>query len=244
MAKHRKEEGAGEGIEASTSVTEKDLLKTMQSVDLLTPVKIPKMDLGNVVITLDGREGVDVITNQFSAKAMRQILDAQMKVPGVGKEARNPYEEYMASMYLIKAPTKKDLSDGIFGFSSIGVKLAMATAAGDLDRFFPAKILRAVQIYTVLIPFLDQHTGRPAIPHMRQDYVRHKGTTSIRFRSAFVDWRLQVPITFNRRVISLEMLVNLAEMAGFGVGIGEWRPPHKGIYGTWQVSREQARAAA
>jgi len=71
---------------------------------------------------------------------------------------------------------------------------------------------------------------------MRTDRVTiGMGTTDIRYRAEFKEWSADVPIVFNEGVISLEQLVNLFKIAGFGVGVGEWRPERDGIHGTWDV---------
>lgn len=71
---------------------------------------------------------------------------------------------------------------------------------------------------------------------MREDMVRiAMGTADVRHRAEFLEWEVTVPVTYNASIISLEQLVNLFNIAGFGVGVGEWRPERNGINGTWLV---------
>ena len=73
-------------------------------------------------------------------------------------------------------------------------------------------------------------------PQMRMDMVRiGMGTADVRFRPEFRDWSADVPIRFNEAVISVEQIVNLFNLAGFGVGIGEWRPEKDGQWGMFHV---------
>jgi hypothetical protein len=44
-----------------------------------------------------------------------------------------------------------------------------------------------------------------------------------------------VTIKFNTSAISAEQVANLLNVAGFGVGIGEWRPERNGSYGRFHV---------
>jgi len=72
---------------------------------------------------------------------------------------------------------------------------------------------------------------------MREDMVRLKGSTAdIRFRGQFVKWDIVVPITYNAGVSSLEQIVNFFRIAGFGVGIGEWRPEKDGNFGRFHIA--------
>lgn len=62
------------------------------------------------------------------------------------------------------------------------------------------------------------------------------GTADIRHRAEFPLWAVKVPVTTNSSIISLEQLVNLFNIAGFGVGVGEWRPERDRHNGTWIVT--------
>jgi hypothetical protein len=46
-------------------------------------------------------------------------------------------------------------------------------------------------------------------------------------------------IQFNANVISAEQIVNLLTLAGFGVGVGEWRPERNGSFGRFHVATEE-----
>ncbi len=76
-------------------------------------------------------------------------------------------------------------------------------------------------------------------PRMRQDMVRLNGVTAdVRFRGGFPTWAAQLMIRFNARVLSCDQIVNLLNTAGFGVGVGEWRPEKNGPYGCFHVGTD------
>jgi len=50
------------------------------------------------------------------------------------------------------------------------------------------------------------------------------GVCDIAHRPVFPKWQITFSVEFNRRVVSLEQLAGLFNAAGFGVGIGDWRP--------------------
>jgi hypothetical protein len=76
-------------------------------------------------------------------------------------------------------------------------------------------------------------------PTMREDMVRvGMGTADIRYRGEFQSWRTTLEISYNADAISIGMIVNLFNLAGFGVGVGEWRPEKDGSYGRFHVAGE------
>jgi hypothetical protein len=81
-----------------------------------------------------------------------------------------------------------------------------------------------------------------AEPFMRSDHVRIGiKQTDIRYRPAYpAGWTIDVPITFDADVISLEQLMNLLERAGFSVGLCEHRPEKDGHYGTFTIDKTQS----
>jgi hypothetical protein len=76
---------------------------------------------------------------------------------------------------------------------------------------------------------------------MREDMVRLQGSTAdIRYRGQFVEWSAAVPVLVNTVALSIEQLANLFVLAGFAVGVGEWRPERNGQYGRFEVAGIQA----
>ena len=71
---------------------------------------------------------------------------------------------------------------------------------------------------------------------MREDMVRvGMGTADIRFRGEVSDWSIDFIIEYNPTVISCEQILGLLDLAGFSVGIGEWRPQRSGDYGRFKI---------
>ena len=71
---------------------------------------------------------------------------------------------------------------------------------------------------------------------MREDMVRVSMTSDIRYRGEFRQWAVDLPLRFNAAALSLEQIVALFHVAGFSVGVGEWRPEKNGQYGTFEVA--------
>ena len=76
-------------------------------------------------------------------------------------------------------------------------------------------------------------------PNMREDMVRiGMGTADIRYRPEFKEWSVTLPLRYNADKISLDQIVNMFNLAGFGVGVGEWRPEKDGTHGMFHVQTE------
>lgn len=183
-------------------------------------IQLPELKQRNAVIKVGGTSSL--ITHPFSEKALKSIEDKQGgKAKSSKHSIRNPEQEYLDSMYIRE--------DGGYGFPAIGFKAAVVTAANDAGI---QKVL-ARRAFHVIGGELVKIDGEPS---MRTDRVTiGMGTTDVRYRAEFKEWTAEIPIIFNEGVISLEQLVNLFRIAGFGVGVGEWRPERNGIHGTWEV---------
>jgi len=74
-------------------------------------------------------------------------------------------------------------------------------------------------------------------PIMREDVVTiGQGTTDLRYRPEFKNWKAVIKVEFLEDVISPEQIVNIFELAGFCSGIGEDRPNKKGhTFGMFHV---------
>lgn len=74
-------------------------------------------------------------------------------------------------------------------------------------------------------------------PAMREDVARvGMGTADLRYRGQFDPWGVRISVQLNTAVISAEQVVNLFNLAGFAVGVAEWRPERDGPYGRFRVA--------
>jgi hypothetical protein len=77
---------------------------------------------------------------------------------------------------------------------------------------------------------------------MRQDAVSpNMGGKDLRYRPVIHNWSAEFMVSFNKRIISAQALVNLISIAGFHNGIGEWRPSSpkaSGMWGQFEVAKD------
>lgn len=184
-------------------------------------ITIPELRKESISIRLIGDS--PLIVHRFSEKARKEMLD---KMTGQAKSGREPYDpqaEYESSMYRME--------DGTPGFPAVAFKAAAVDAANDAGI---QKVLarRAFHVIGELVPIYGT-------PVMREDVVRvGMGTSTVRHRAEFKKWEVVIDVVYNAGIISMAQLINLFQIAGFGVGVGEWRPQKDGTFGTFHVAGE------
>ena len=187
-------------------------------------VTIPAIDIRNITLTLIG--DAPLIVHKWSEKAKRQMLEKQTKAARTAKEAKNPEQDYMDSLYVME--------DGRYGFPAIGIKAAAVSACRFVEGMRMTEARGAFHINAELLPV----NGTPT---MREDMVRvGMGVADLRYRGEFkLPWSIEVPIAYNAKFITVAQIVNLFNNAGFGVGIGEWRPDRDGQMGRFHVASSE-----
>ena len=196
-------------------------------------VEMPIMDIQKMELVLVG--DTPVISHKWSEKAKKQMLDKQMKKAKQGKEAKDPWSDFCNSLYWLDGmpedPTEEDIMTARFGLPSLQFKLSAVNACSSIDGM--TKVL-ARQTFFINNEFVEIQGGPP---EMREDMVRiSMGTADIRYRGEFRNWWVRLLISYNHRVISPEQVTNLVNTAGFGVGVGDWRPEKGGQFGRWHVA--------
>ena len=203
-------------------------------------VEIKPLNLKTLAITLVGDSAL--ITHKWSEKAKKEMLDKQMGITKVGKNLKNPEEDYWSSLYHFSDEQSKFIGHkegNRYGFPAVAFKCAMITAVTSVSSMTK---VQARQCFYVMSDFKDMIEIH-GVPTPREDMVRvGMGTADIRFRAEFTKWKAVLRIKFNADVISMDHLINLLNIAGFGVGVGEWRSEKDGIYGAFQVEMTENAA--
>jgi hypothetical protein len=164
-----------------------------------------------------------LICHAWSNKAKRQMLEKQMGVATAGREKKNPESDFENSLY--------PHPDGGYGFPAIAFKAAAVTACTSLSKAITK--VQARQAFHVQGELIKIN----GVPTCREDMVRvGMGTADIRHRGEFKEWSCVLEVRYNARALTLEQIVNLFNVAGFAVGVGEWRPERDGQYGLFHVA--------
>lgn len=181
-------------------------------------LEIPRPSILHVGVEVEGIS--PLICHRWSDKARKQMLDKQMKKATKGHDAKDPQKDYEESLYL--------LDGGGYGFPSVAFKAA-AIRAGKQVGLVMADLRTHFHVRGELVPIKGE-------PEMREDMVRIQQTSDIRYRGQFPEWSATIPVELDETKLSVEQLVSLFAGAGFGVGVGEWRPEKNGQFGRFSVT--------
>lgn len=188
-----------------------------------SPIELPQLEIKRVEVTVIG--DTTLIMHKWSDKAKGMMQAKQQKKASQGREAKNPEQEFKDSIYR--------LEDGSPGFPAIGFKAAAVTACTSVAGITKVAARQAFHINRELVPILGSQ------PTMREDPVRvGMGTADLRYRAEFKLWYAVLEIDYNTRALSVEQIMNLLNTAGFGVGVGEWRPERDGDHGRFHCASE------
>ena len=190
-------------------------------------VELQPLDLRRTKITLKGQ---NLLCNRFSPSKKAKMLATQTGEANVGREKRDPKADFEGSLYTLP----KKVGRCKYGFPSSAFKKAGVTAAGRfMDGAKMTHMRGAFHIVGDMVPI--KCTDGPV---MHEATVRNKnGSADFRFRGLFPTWEVELEIEYNARAITLDQLVHSYELAGFGVGVGDWRPEKDGSFGRWEVKR-------
>lgn len=199
-----------------------------------------------------------LIVHNFNDKAKKQILDKQMGKGNKGREKKDPIADFVNSLYLMNGDKPKKIIDMLkkndvqigdnvaqyfedipLGFPASGFKNASVSACRNIDGI-PMTLARGAF-------YVKEHgAGCVEIKYkklmVREDPVRlsRGGVADIRYRGEFIDWYSDLPIELCPMILTPEQVFNLIDMAGFSVGVGDWRPEKDGSHGMFEVSRNKA----
>jgi hypothetical protein len=189
-----------------------------------TVITLPPLDIKILHVRIVGES--PLICHRFSEKAIRIMLGKQMGEATAGREKKDPQADYESSLYTFK----DDDGNTRYGFPAIAFKNAAVEACTSTGKSITKVAAR--QAFHVLGELVEIE----GTPQMRQDMVRlASGVADVRFRGEFVEWAATLRIKYNARVLSPGQIINLINLAGFAVGVGEWRPEKNGQYGRFMV---------
>jgi hypothetical protein len=186
-------------------------------------VEIPAIRRETINIILIGDSAL--ISHKWSEKAKREMRDKQMGRAKTAKAPKEPQKDYEESLY--------EHPEGGYGFPCVAFKAAAVGACRFTDGLKMTAARGAFHVNGELARIEGE-------PNMREDMVRvGMGTADIRYRGEFKEWRTTLSVTYNADAITPSQIVNLFNLAGFGVGVGEWRPEKDGSYGRFHVDYGQ-----
>ena len=189
-------------------------------------VHIPRIQQTEVLLELEGIS--PLITHKWSEKAIRMITDKQGGKAKAPREIRDPQADYEGATYF--------MPDGITAaMPTIAFKAAAITAVSNIPGLTKVQTRTFFFMRGELVPVIGER-------YRRQDMVRvGMGQADVRYRPCWDEWKVSLIVDLNERLFTVEQLVALMDSAGFGVGVGEWRPEKDGDYGRFRVADASVR---
>ena len=187
-------------------------------------VTLKEQRLATFPVTVEGT--TTLIQHNWSEKAKQQLRDKHAGKKTKNREVRDPDDEFKRAMYLT--------ADGKHGVPAMSIKSAMITAAHKdlgIEKTLVRKAVRILVDDPGMVLEMDC-----CEPRMVEDVVRvGMNQVDLRYRPYFDQWSVNFMVEIDEDLLTANDLFNLINRAGFGVGIGEWRPEKNGENGRFRV---------
>lgn len=185
-------------------------------------VEIPDFPVVNFTVRIVGR--TPLIANRFGEAAINKLEGSQQQRATHKLDPRDPDQEFAEGRYR--------LSDGRDGFPAASIKKAIKAAAMRMTELKGTEVIAAFNVEAHdagLLP-LDG----PA-PRMRTDHVVRVGRGNVAYRPEYWPWAIDIPVSLFTPTLGVAEFLNLLRNAGFGIGLGNWRPEKGGSSGTFDI---------
>lgn len=194
-------------------------------------IRLPNIGVKSMQVMVVGTS--PLITHKWDEKNKKQMRDKQGGKARMKKPPKDPVAEYNGARYLDEKGRDCVLGDFF--------KQAMVSSARFLgSEAKMVEIRGAVFVEDDMVPI--EYDNMEDGPIMREDTVRvGMGTADLRYRPEYRNWRVPLNITYNSDVYTAEQVLNFLQVAGYGVGICEWRPECNGRYGRFAIAEARAR---
>ena len=183
-------------------------------------IVIPAVMRGAARVTVRGLS--DLIVHKWSDKAEEEIRYKQAKGAKKAREKRDPRAEFEDCKYLDKQGRDCLLGAAIKG-SIVGV-------ARNLDKVKMTDLRQQVFVREDLIPIAYESC------EMRCDPVTVGNGKDLRYRPCYRNWSATFVIEWDAGKLEVNQVLHLLQLAGYSVGIHEWRPERSGNYGRFELT--------
>lgn len=195
--------------------------KDTDSVVKLAPIKKKRIKVRIVGIS-------PLIQHQWGEKAKRMMREKHAGKKTKVRDVRDPEAEGREAMYVT--------DEGLPGIPAMAIKASIINAAHKdigIEKTLVRKALFLICKDSKMV--LEMECDEPVI---KEDTVRvGMGSADLRYRPYFHKWSVDTEWEIDNELLQVADLLNLIDRAGFGVGIGEWRPEKGGEFGRFEVDR-------
>lgn len=183
-------------------------------------ISIKSVNIRTFDVTIVG--DTSLISNHFSDFAKTSIRDKQQGKARGPRPPKDPEKCFTNSIYWTE--------DKRPGFPASAIKKTCVSVCRFIDDLPMTQARGAFFVIGEILPI----DGKP---RLREDVVKLRSVADLRYRAEYENWSITLTIRHNPDIISEESVINLLELAGFHVGIGDWRPEKTGTHGMFHVKR-------
>lgn len=190
-----------------------------------------------------------LITHAWSQKAKTEMLSKQVKAIRAAREARDPENDFINSLY--------EMRPNEFGFPVTGVKNALLSVSHKDRGIARTAVMSALFLRHEMVRLRPALAGAicdmPLIrvwggkPEMREDMVKIgmglNKTASLAYRGQFKNWAMRLEAKFNPEILTPDALAFLVQESGMSCGLGEWRTEKKGVFGNFHLASVEEETA-
>jgi hypothetical protein len=192
-------------------------------------ISLREINLQTVELQILGTSAL--IQHCWSAKGLREMRMTKSERALHKKQnppkSRNPEEEAEAATHR--------MSDGSYAVPVTAIKASIISAAHKDLGIEKTAVKKSLFLIADEGDLIRMTCSEPTV---REDIVRiGMGSTDLRYRPQFDDWSVKITAQVDADILSADILANLVKRAGFGVGIGEWRPEKGGDFGRFEIDQ-------
>ena len=199
-------------------------------------IRLEPIEIKYATISIEGDS--DIVLNRMNARTVRQLTDERNDKKKTIKETPNVWEDIITAVrwrdgYPVE--NTRDLEEHHLAemlannapcITGFGLKksFCQAVVRNEIDTY-STKFDNAMNVMPKLIPIkfavhsLDETLMSPK-----------KGAPVLARLNRFSGWSAEIPISYIENVYKLEQIVNIINLAGFGLGIGSGRSSGYGRY--------------
>lgn len=190
-----------------------------------------------------------LICHAWSHKAKLEMLQKQVKATKPGKEARDPQQDFVDSLYVMEDKAGQPIS---YGFPVTGFKKALLSVAHKDKGVARTATRQALWLDMEMVRVRPALAGAmcdmPLIriygspPEMREDMGRIGAgltkTANLIYRAQFTNWAVKITGRYNPAMLDTMKIVTLVMDSGIATGVGEWRNEKDGVFGSYRMADE------
>jgi len=187
-------------------------------------IEIKPIRVRHLTLTIQGLS--TMVHHKWDEKAIRQMREKHAGKKTKNRDVRDPEAEAIAATHFTQ--------DGKYGIPAGAIRASVINAAHKDLGIEKTLVRKAFFIQCDdLKNVLEMECSDPV---HTEDVVRvGQGSTDLRYRPYFYDWRCTFTIEYNADLLTPEALVRLLDMAGFGSGLLEMRPEKGKDFGRFRV---------